>query len=166
MAEAKMGWESRQKRWRAMYKKVQEEIEQHNAEVREQLKADGVDVANMSAEMKAKHFLDAAGVTITVDSLGTVTVEGAFSTDEANNKKGEEIVKKLAFEMLNTTDNNSYRINIFTAASKTLVGKAANEAGGGKTGGNARVMAEISGGVVGDIRVLEGLAKLQKMREG
>ena len=131
----------------AMYKKVQEDVEQYNAEVKKRLKAEGVDIEHMSAEMKAKHFLDAAGVRITVDNLGAVTIEGAFSTDEENNRKGEEIVKKHAFEMLNTTDGNSYHINIFTAAGKTLAGKMADEAGGEKMAWNARIVAEIAGGV-------------------
>ncbi len=147
-----------------MNRKIREEVEEYNAAVKERLEAEGVNVEKMSAEMKAEYLLDAAGIRITVDNLGTVTIEGTFSTNEENNKRGEAIAKRHAFDMLNKTEDNSYHINIFAAASKTLIDRMTDEVGEEKMGRDARVVAEIAGGVAGDIRVSspQTEARLQK----
>lgn len=134
----------------AMYRKVQEDFDRHNADVAARMEAAGIE---MTDEMKAMYFLDAAGVTITVDNLGAMTVEGLFSDNGDNHKTGEDMVRKRVTEMLNKTEDNSYHINIFTSASATLIRRMADDSGLEQTAWDARVVAEINGGAVGGIRV-------------
>lgn len=134
----------------AMYQKVQEDFEQHNSEVMARMEATGIE---MTEEMKSMYLLDAANVKITVDNLGAVTIDGVFSSNADNHKKGEDIVKKRVTEMLNKTEDNSYHINIFTSSSEALIQKMADELGEEDTPLSTKVLTEINGGVVGDIRV-------------
>lgn len=133
-----------------MYGKLQEEFNKHNAEVLERLEAAGVDITD---EMKDRLLLDASKVKITVDNLGAVTIEGAFSGNADNHKKGEEILNRLVTEMLNKTEDNSYHINIFTSASDALLQRMTDDLGEENMGWDTKVVAEVANGVVGGIRV-------------
>ena len=96
---------------------------------------------------KAKEgaLLSLEGVTISVDSDGGVKIEGRLSEDDEIHRKGVAVVEKAVRDMLAEAGNNSYRVNVFMAASQNMLKRD----GGGS---GSRIVAEIAGGRIGDIR--------------
>ncbi|MCC8166985.1 MAG: hypothetical protein LIQ31_12740 [Planctomycetes bacterium] len=106
-------------------------------------------------DMKARLTLDLSKVTISIDNRGQVTIDGLLAEDKATHERGVAIIKKLAGEMINDYDSNSYHKSIFTDASEHMINNLTEDMGedGEKFGREARVVAQLANGRVGDVKV-------------
>lgn len=128
-----------------MFEKVRKEFDAINTKLRKRFEEAGVEVTD---EIAAKFFLNPDKASITVDNRGAVKVEGWLAGDDATNRQGLAIIERLARQMLLETGNNSYQVNLFTAASQSMIDRQARENGGGT---DARVVARMENGTVRDV---------------
>ena len=130
-----------------MFGKIRDAFDVVNSKLLDSLEGAGAEV---DGENISKRLLDANKASITVDSRGQVKVEGRLSDDDAINRRGLEIIERLAKEMLLEVGTNSYGVNLFTAASHGLIDRKMREEGGGS---DARVVARMENGTVRDVYV-------------
>lgn len=135
---------------RDMTGKIQQSFEDLNKALLDKMKALGVDI---DEEFLSKYMLNLANVKVTVDNHGAVVVEGRLAEDEETNQKGIALINQFAREMLNDFESNSYHLNPFTESSDILLAQKAEKLGLDKMDNDARVVAEIVGGVVGGVKV-------------
>ncbi len=130
--------------------KITQEFESLNGAV-----ADKAKNGLITEEMKARLSLDLSKVTISIDNRGQVTIEGQLSEDKATHERGAALIKQLASAMLNDYDSNSYHKSKFVDASDHMINNMKEKMGedGEKFGREARVVAQIANGRVGDVTI-------------
>lgn len=130
--------------------KIQQSFDDLNKQLLEKMEKLGVDI---DEEFLSKFMLNLANVKVTVDNYGAVNIEGRLADDDQTHRKGVEIITQFAREMLNDFESNSYHLNPFTESSDFLLARKAEKLGLDTMGTDARVVAEIVGGVVGGVKV-------------
>lgn len=129
-----------------VYKSIQSAFDELNREYAETLRQKGV-----TGDAMAGYLLNAAGAAITIDSDGNIDVSGVLSRDPEMNKKGLNAIRDVVRNMLAETESNSYHVNVFLAASQNLANREA-AASGQTSASHSKVVVEMSGGRVNDIR--------------
>lgn len=131
-----------------MFGKVTDKFAAINGDLLATMKDRGVE---LDPEFRETYLLDASRVNITVNNLGEVQIDGMLAKDRKTHDKGVEIIKQMVQEMLNETDDNSYHMNMFTAAGESMVNRMADEIGSEEgLGRDAKVTARIRNGIVTD----------------
>lgn len=102
-------------------------------------------------------FLSLKKVSITMDSSGGFSIEGRLSSDPRIHEKGLALLEEIVRDRLARTDDNSYNVNTFMAASQNLIDReqwgGSGSAWSGR--GDGMVVAQLTGGTVRGIRVTE-----------
>lgn len=120
---------------------IEEAFKGLNEELTKALEARGM---TKDEEGLAGYLLDLSKVSVRIDNNGGVTVNGMLSDDPDVHRKGVEIIRKFANDMLADPGDNSYHVNLFLAASRSLLNRDGADAG-------AMVVGEITGGGAGKI---------------
>ncbi len=120
-----------------------------NDEILKRLDAQGVKLDRKAQEQL---LLDLKKVQISVNSDGDIEIKGMLSSDEETNAKGMAIIEELANAMINNMSDNSYHVNLFNAASQSLLQRQAEQNGDSKYN---TVVAELWGGNTVKIRTME-----------
>lgn len=134
---------------------IKEEFASLNDEIVKRFEAGGVKLDKATREQL---LLDLKKVQISINSDGDIAIDGTLSTDEETNAKGIALIEKLAYAML-TDMSNSYHVNIFSAASQSLLQRQAEQDGGDKYD---LVVAKLSAGNKITIRTTESQNKNSK----
>lgn len=134
---------------------IKEEFASLNDKIVKRFEAQGVKLDKGTREQL---LLDLKKVQISVNSDGDITINGTLSSDEETNAKGIALIEKLAYAMLTDT-SNSYHVNIFSAASQSLLQRHAEQNGGDKYD---LVVTELTAGNRVNIRTTESQNKNSK----
>lgn len=126
-----------------MFASIQAAFDEINAEIMKELKAQGLED---DKEAIAARMLNARNAVITIDSDGGVEISGELATDPDSQSRGMKALEEIARKVLVDTENNSYHVNIFMAASQNIINRD-SESGYGK------VVARMAHGRVQDIRL-------------
>lgn len=121
-----------------LHASIQSAFDTYNAEIAETFKARGMQVDE-------SHLLNAGNAVVRIDSNGGIEIEGMLSEDPETLRKGKKIIGKLVADMLSETENNSYHVNIFLAASHNFLSRE------GEAPAYAKAVAELANGKAGGI---------------
>ena len=124
------------------YASIKTAFDSLNQELAKELEAKGI---TSEDEKYAAKLLDASRASIVMDSDGGISIRGTLSDDPDIHERGVKLIEQIIGDMLAKTGDNSYRVNIFQAASHNLMNRDASENG---TAGLSKVEVEISGGAI------------------